>query len=98
MSALAVLFPPACLGTSGLPTEAINTLKMIQMNLLRKQKEAHRLREGTWGWSQVGVQGRGGVGGGWGKGRRGKGILKRVWYGHVHTAIFKMNDQQGLIV
>ena len=60
MSALAVLFPPACLGTSGLPTEAINTLKMIQMNLLRKQKEAHRHRKGNWSWSLVG----GGRGGG----------------------------------
>ena len=51
---LAVLFPPACLRTSGLPTEAINTLKMIQMNLLRKQKEAHRLRVGTWGSQGLG--------------------------------------------
>ena len=67
MSALAVLFPPACLGTSGLPTEAINTLKMIQMNLLRKQKEAHRHRKGNWSWSLVGGVGEGG-GSWWGLG------------------------------
>lgn len=86
---LAVLFPPACLRTSGLPMAASNTLKMIQMNLLRKQKEAHRLREGTWGSAGVGVGG----------GRRwGRGILKRVWDGYVCTAVFKMNDQQGPIV
>ena len=55
-------------------------LKMIQMNLLTKQKVAYRLREGTYVCSGLG-EGR----------RRGSyGVLD----GHVHTAIYKMHNQQ----
>ena len=46
---------------------------MIQMNLLTKQKEAHRLRKQIYG--------------GWGRDSQG------VWDGHVHIAIFKMDNQ-----
>ena len=53
------------------------------MNLLKKQEQTHRLREKTYGcWGE-----------GWGEG-----IVKRVWDGHVHSAIFKMDNQQGLTV
>ena len=52
---------------------------MIQRNLLTKQKETHRLREQTCGC----------YGEGWGEG------IKGVWDGHVHTGIFKRDDQQG---
>ena len=48
------------------------------MNLLKKQKEAHRLRKQTYGC--------------WGRESQG------VWDGHVHIAIFKMDNQQGIIV
>ena len=50
-----------------------DTPYMIQMNLLRKQKETHRLIE-------------------WNYGCQGEGI---DWEGHVHTAIFKTDNQQG---
>ena len=52
---------------------------MIQMNLFTKQKQTHSLREGTHGY--------------WGKlwGRDSQG----VWDGHVHTVVFKMDNQQG---
>ena len=50
------------------------------MNLLTKQKVAYRLREGTYVCSGLG-EGR----------RRGSyGVLD----GHVHTAIYKMHNQQ----
>ena len=53
------------------------------MNLLNKQEQTHRLREKTYGcWGE-----------GWGEG-----IVKRVWDGLVHSAIFKMDNQQGLTV
>ena len=52
------------------------------MNLLEKQKETHRLRERTYGcWRE-----------GWGVGERDS---QGVWDGHVHTGIFKMDNQQG---
>ena len=52
---------------------------MIQMNLLTKQKETHRLREWTYGcWGE-----------GWGE------VTDRELDEHVHTAIFKMDNQQG---
>ena len=50
---------------------------MVQINLLTKQKETQRLREGT-----VVTKG---------EGRRKEG----VWDGHVHTTMFKMDNQQG---
>ena len=50
------------------------------MNLLTKQKETHKLRELTYVCWVVGVQRR--------KGSEG------VWDGHVHTALFKMDNQQ----
>ena len=53
---------------------------MIQMNLFTKQKQTHRLREQTYGHQRVRVEGRDRLG-----------VLD--W--HVHTAIFKMDNQQG---
>ena len=53
---------------------------MIQVNLLTKQKGTHGLRE------QRDCQG-------WGK-MRGRDSWG-VWDGHEHTAIFKMDNQQG---
>ena len=50
------------------------------MRLLRKQKEVHSLREQTYGCQRGG------------KGQMGS---WRVWDGYVHTAIFKMDNQQG---
>ena len=50
------------------------------MNLLTKQKQAHRLREGTYGY-----QG----------GRRGGRDSQGVWNGHAHSATFKMDKQHG---
>ena len=52
---------------------------MAQMNLLTKQKETHRLRKQTDGCL-------GGGGGEWGRDREG------VWEGHVHTALFEMDN------
>ena len=52
--------------------------KMIQMNLLTKQKQTHRLRELTYGY--------------WGEGGRGR---LGVWHSRVHTATFKIDNQQG---
>lgn len=60
---------------------------MIQMNLFTKQKQTHRLTEWTYGYPLWGV-------GGWGRvvrERDGLGVLD--WY--VHTAIFKVHNQQG---
>ena len=53
---------------------------MRQMNLFTKQKQTHRLREGTSGDQQGSVVGRDTSG---------------VSDGHVHTATFKMGNQQG---
>ena len=52
---------------------------MIQINLFTRQRQAHRIIE-----NELMVAG----GEGWGKGELG-------WDGHVHTAIFKMDNQQG---
>ena len=53
------------------------------MTLLKKQEQTHRLREKTYScW-----------GDGWGEG-----IVKRFCDGHVHSAIFKMDNHQGLTV
>ena len=49
------------------------------MNLVAKQKQAHRLREQIYGCQD---------------GRMGARESKGVWDGHVHTAKFKMNSQQ----
>ena len=54
--------------------------EMIQMNLFTKQKQTHRLGERTYG-SQRGRMG----------GRDSQGIS----YKHRHTAVFKMDNQQG---
>ena len=53
---------------------------MMQMILLTKQKETHRLRKRTYGCQGGRIRGRDSYG---------------VWDGHVHTAIFKMDNQQG---
>ena len=58
--------------------------EIMQMYLLTKQKETHKLRELTYVCWVVGVQRR--------KGSEG------VWDGHVNTAIFKMDNQQRLTV
>ena len=50
------------------------------MNLFTKQKQTNRLRELTQGYQREG----------WGK-RDSQG----VWNEHIHTAIFKMENQQG---
>ena len=50
------------------------------MNSFTKQKYTQRLREGTWGY-----QG----------GRAGGRDSQGVWDSQVHTAIFKMDNQQG---
>ena len=52
--------------------------KKMQMNLLTKQKHIHRLGERIYGY----LKGKGG-------GRDSQG----VWDGHVHIAIFKMDNQ-----
>ena len=49
------------------------------MNLFTKQKQTHRLREQIYGCQRGRVRWR---------------DSKRVWKGHVHTAIFKMDTQQ----
>ena len=54
--------------------------KMIQMNLFRKQKQTHRLRERTYSYQGKGVGGRDRLG---------------VWDWHAHTAIYKNDNQQG---
>ena len=53
---------------------------MIQMNLFTKQKQTHRLREGTYDYQGGRVGGRDSSG---------------VWDWHACTAIFKMDNQQG---
>ena len=51
------------------------------MNIFTKQKQTHRLKKRTYGY--------GGRGKGGGRDRLG------VWDGHVHTAVFKMDNQPG---
>jgi len=58
-----------------------NLKKMIQMNLFRKQKQAHRLQSQTYGCQ------RGKVGG-----RRYK---LGVWDPHIHSTTCKIDNQQG---
>ena len=55
---------------------------MIQMNLFTKQKHTHRLENQLMAASRED------------RGRDSQG----VWDGHVHTAIFKMDNQHGLAV
>ena len=55
---------------------------MIQMNLFTKQKQTHRHRKQTYGYQ------RGKVGGG-GMDKLG------VWDWHIHTTVFKTDNQQG---
>ena len=59
-----------------------NLKKIIQMKLLTKQKQTHRLREWTYSY-QV---------------RRHGGDRLGVWDWHAYTAIFKTDNQQGPIV
>ena len=49
------------------------------MNLVTKQKQAHRLREQIYGYQGRRVGGRDRL---------------EVWDSHVHTAIFKIDNQQ----
>ena len=53
------------------------------MNLFIKQKQTHRVSKQTYGY-----QG----------GRMGSRDSYGVWNGHVHTAIFKMDNQQAPII
>ena len=53
---------------------------MAQPNLFTKQKEMHTFREQTYGY-RVGRR----------RGRDSQG----VWDGRVHTAVFKVENQQG---
>ena len=46
---------------------------MTQRNLLRKQRETHRLRKQTYGWI----------------------VRELAMAMYVHTAIFKLDNQQG---
>ena len=50
------------------------------MNLFIKQKQTHRLRKQTYDYQKGKV------------GRRDKLV---VWDGHIHTTIFKINNQEG---
>ena len=54
---------------------------MIQINLLTKQKQIHRLREQIFGC----------------RGKEEDGIkdTQGVWDGPVYTAVFKMDNQRG---
>ena len=54
--------------------------QMIQMNSLTKQNKTHTLRKRTYG-----------CGGVWG--RMSERDSKGVWDRHIHTAIFKMDNQ-----
>ena len=54
--------------------------KKIQVNLFTKQKQTHRLRERTYGYQ---------------RGRVGGSNRQGVWDWHVHTVIFKIDNQQG---
>ena len=56
-----------------------NLLKMTQMNLFTKQKQTRKQRMSLW------FLGRG-------TGERNSQV---IWDGHVHTATFKMDNQQG---
>ena len=53
---------------------------MMQMNLFTKQKQTHRLREETYGYHGGRV-----------------GEMDRLGFGdwHIHTATFKIYNQQG---
>ena len=53
----------------------------MQKNVFTKQKETHRLREQAYGCQKKDG------GGAW--------VSQGVWDGHVHTAVFKMDNQQG---
>ena len=57
-----------------------NLKNMIQMNLFTKQKQTNRFREWTYGYQGGRVEGRNRLG---------------VWDWQVHTAIFKIDNQQG---
>ena len=50
---------------------------------LQKKKQIHRLRNQTYGYQRGKVSGRDSYG---------------VWEGHVHTAIFNMDNQQAPII
>ena len=56
-----------------------NLKKMIQMNLLKKQKQTHRHRKQTYGYQR----------GKWGKDKLG------VRDQQIHTSIYKIDNQQG---
>ena len=57
-----------------------NLKQMIQMNLLTKQNKTHRLRKRTYGCGGAG-------------GTMSERDNKGVWDRHIHTAIFKMDNQ-----
>ena len=50
------------------------------MNLFTKQKQTHTLREWTYGYQEGSTGGRDSY---------------EIWDKHIHTATFKMNNQQG---
>ena len=53
------------------------------MNLFTKQKQTYKLRERTYGCQ---------------RGRTGRRDCRGGWDGHVHSAIFKMDNQKGLTI
>ena len=53
---------------------------MIQTDLFTKQKETHWIRERTYGYQEGKVGGRDKLG---------------VWDCHIHTTIYKIDNQQG---
>ena len=58
-----------------------NQKKKIQMNLFIKQKQTYRLRGWTCSY--------------WEQGKGGEEDRLGVWDWHAHTAIFKIDNQQG---
>ena len=53
---------------------------MVQVNIFTKQKQTHRLRKQIYGYQRGKEVGRDKLG---------------VWDRHIHTAIFKIDNQQG---
>ena len=54
--------------------------EMIQMNLFTNQKQTQRVRKWTYGYQEGSTGGRDSY---------------EICDGHIHTAIFKMDNQQG---
>ena len=63
----------------------VESKKMIQMNLFTKQKHTHRFWKQTYSYQLP-------------KGKGGGGDKLRVWDWHIHTTIYKIDNQQGSTV